>query len=117
MKDIKQYPPVASSSGSTSVIQGSQGAGYKVYEDDNFQTGDSQAVHDIDTDLGRAAKQGYFANYGGGDVNLEISEDGVSYGDSFIVKAGTTARFENENIFRFRVTHLGTDTSYTSRFK
>jgi len=96
---------------------GSPGSGYKSYEDTSFIAGDSPVVHDINTDLGRNATIGYFYNYGSGDVTLEISEDGASYGDTFLVEAGARVEFTDENIDSLRVTHSGTDTAYTSRFK
>ena len=69
-------------------------AGYKSYEEVAFVTGLSPVTLDINTDLGRNAKNGYIANdvIGGvaGDFTVEFSSDGVAWGDPTTIKPDDT---------------------------
>lgn len=58
----------------------------KEYEDTSFVTGESPRVLDVLTDLGRNAHDGYIVNDGDGDVKVEISDDGTSWGGQHTLK-------------------------------
>jgi hypothetical protein len=92
---------------------------YKFYNDASFVTGDSPVVHDVETDLGRVATQGFFHNYGSGICTFAISTDGTTYGDEIVMTAGDTVGFGGGTrqleavvpISKIRVTWVG-NTSY-----
>ena len=74
------------------------------YEDASFEMSDSQAVLDINTDLGRNAHDGYFINDGAGDIKVSISDDGIIYGGSHTIKAGEVLELLKLDIDRIRLT-------------
>ena len=86
---------------------------YKSYEDSGFVTGDSPATHDVITDLGRPAIQGYISNDGAGDLTFALKlEKAGSFGDEITLKTTDDPwRFEGMDIYQIRVTWV-TDTSY-----
>jgi len=76
------------------------------YEDTSFLTGDSPAVHDVNTDLGRNARDGYLINDGAGNFTVEVSNDGDTYGGAHTVKGGEIMRLKGLNVDRIRVTWI-----------
>jgi len=58
----------------------------KAYEDASFVTGESPRVLDVLTDLGRNGHDGYLVNDGVGDIKVELSDDGTTYGGQHTVK-------------------------------
>lgn len=76
------------------------------YEDTSFVTGDSPAVLDVVTDLGRIAHEGYVINDGPGDIRVELSYDASTYGGLHTLKNGETLSFNNLKIKRIRLTWI-----------
>jgi hypothetical protein len=76
------------------------------YEDTSFTTGDSPAVLDVFTDLGRIAHEGYVVNDGPGDITIEFSFDGATYGGLHTLKDGEMLSFNNLKIKRIRLTWI-----------
>lgn len=74
------------------------------YEDTAFATGDSPAVLAVSTDLGRAGHEGYFTNDGPGNILVEVSKDGTTYGGVHTLKGGETLDLSNLIINKIRVT-------------
>jgi hypothetical protein len=74
------------------------------YEDTSFATGDSPAVLDIFTDLGRIAHEGYVICDGPGRILIELSTDGSAYGGQHTLYDGDTLSFSNLKIRRIRLT-------------
>ncbi len=56
------------------------------YEDTSFVTGESPRVLDVNADLGRNAHDGYIVNDGAGDIKIEFSDDGTSWGGQHTLK-------------------------------
>jgi len=81
------------------------------YEDLNFVTGNSPAVLNIFVDLGRFGHEGYLINDGPGDIKLEISTDGTTYGGQHTIKQGEQLVLDNLKISKIRLTWI-TDTAY-----
>lgn len=75
-----------------------------VYEDTNFTSGDSPAVLDIQTDLGRIATVGHFHNTGPGDILIEVSFNGSVYGGQYTLSGGEQMTFTDETIAKIRIT-------------
>ena len=92
---------------------------YVTYKDASFVTGDSPVVHDVQTDLGRTATQGFVDNYGNGTLTFAISVNGTTYGDEITLNSGDGFGFGGGTriadgilpISKIRVTWVG-DTSY-----
>lgn len=74
------------------------------YEDVSFQEADSPLVLDVLTDLGRVGHEGYFLNDGTGNILLEISGDGVTYGGSNTLRWGEQLILANLNVGKIRLT-------------
>ena len=82
------------------------------YEDTSFTSGDSPITLDVNTDLGRNAVDGYLAVDGTGDILVEISDDGASYGSQHTLKNGDVLDLSGLNVDSIRLTHSGTNSSY-----
>jgi len=74
------------------------------YEDTSFATGDSPAVLDVLTDLGRIAHEGYVINDGPGRILVEFSFNTTTYGGQHTLRDGETLSFNNLKIKRIRLT-------------
>jgi hypothetical protein len=81
------------------------------YESTSFAVGDSPAVLDVNSDLGRDGRDGYIANDGAGDIKVEISDDGNNYGGIHTLKEDEVLKLENVSIAKIRLTHVN-DSSY-----
>lgn len=81
------------------------------YEDSSFVTGDSPAVLDVFTDLGRFGHKGQFINDGPGKIRVEISADGTTYGGIHTLGEGDTLVLDDLKINKLRLTWQQ-DTSY-----
>lgn len=65
---------------------------YHYSEDTSFVVGDDNTVLDIYTDLGkRVGTQGWFTVDGAGDLTIELSIDGVNYGDPITLKGSNNS--------------------------
>lgn len=76
------------------------------YEDTNFTTGESPAVMDVFTDIGRNGYTGYFTNDGPGDMQIEFSNDGTTYGGAHTLRGGDIMTLQNLNIAKIRLTFI-----------
>jgi hypothetical protein len=83
----------------------------KTYADASFVSGDSPVTHDVNTGLGRNGTAGVIENYGSGNIQVEVGDDGANWGDSFVVRAGKSLDLQGLNIDSIRLTHVA-DTSY-----
>ena len=85
----------------------------QTYEDTSFVAGDSPAVHDFYTDSGsKRAVDGYIICDGSGDIQVDYTRDGITYGDKWTMKSGERVNLLRLDIKKIRVTHTGTDSSY-----
>lgn len=81
------------------------------YEDTNFVTGDSPAVLNVQTDLGRLGHDGYIINDGSGNFTVEFSYNGTTYGGLHTIKAAEILELSNLTISKIRLTWV-TNSSY-----
>jgi len=84
----------------------------KTYEDSSFEAGDSPAVHNFLSDTGRRAQEGWIICDGDGDIQVDYSRDGITYGDKFTVKSGEVVDFLRLDIARIRVTYVSANSGY-----
>ena len=84
----------------------------KTYEDTSFVAGDSPAVHDFYTDTSRFVQDGYIICDGAGNIQVDITRDGITYSDKWTMKSGEIVDLERLDIKKIRVTHTGTDSAY-----
>ena len=84
----------------------------KTYEDTSFVVGDSPRTIDILTDLGIKANSGFITVDGLGDLIVEISHSGVTYGNPITLKQYDVLDLQGSDIQLIRLTHSGTDTAY-----
>lgn len=83
----------------------------KSYEDTSFVVGESPRTLDINTDLGKNGRAGYIAIDGPGDITIEISDDGASWGDPFTLKSQDSFDLTRLDVDSIRLTHVA-DTAY-----
>ena len=81
------------------------------YEDTSFVSGDSPAILNVFSDLGRLGEGGYITNDGTGTFTVEISDDGTSYGGVHTVKNGETMTLDGLFVNKIRLTWVS-DSSY-----
>lgn len=81
------------------------------YEDTSFVTGDSPAVLDVNTDLGRDGREAQVTNDGPGNITVEISNDGASFSPALTLKSGERLAVDNLRIDTIRLTWV-TDSAY-----
>ena len=84
----------------------------KVYEDTSFEAGDSPVVLDMFGDTGRKSVDGYLIIDGAGDILVEISRNGLTYGPQFTMKKGERFSMLRIDCDSIRLTHSGTDSAY-----
>ena len=89
---------------------------YFASEDTDFQSGDSPVVLDIVGSLGVNCIDGKIVckstTTNKGNILVEISEDGSTYGDQFTVFYYETFPLFGLSIAKIRITHTGTDSGY-----
>ena len=76
------------------------------YEDTNFTSGESPAVLDVFTDLGRIGLKGYFINDGPGDLTIEISSNGSTYGGLHTLHGSEQMDLSDLNVKKIRITFV-----------
>ena len=81
------------------------------YEDTQFDAGESPAVLDVLSDLGRLGHEGQIINDGPGKITVAISASGSIYGGSHTLMAGEVMDFTNLKIERIKLTFID-DTGY-----
>ncbi len=98
--------------GNLRVREGVYKADNKAYEDTSFVAGDSPQTHDFNNDKGRNAIDGYIICDGSGNIQVDVSRDGLSYGDKWTMKKGERVNLLHFDIDKIRVTHTGADSAY-----
>jgi len=88
-----------------------RGVKTKAYENTNFVTGESPVTHDVNADLGWNGSQGYIMCDGAGDIKVEISPDGTTWGGQHTMKSGESIDLTDMDVDSIRITHV-TDSSY-----
>ncbi|MAF43722.1 MAG: hypothetical protein CMI54_06105 [Parcubacteria group bacterium] len=81
------------------------------YEDTSFVTGDSPATHDFNADAGRNAVDGYIICDGAGNIQVDVSRNGIAFGSKFTMKKGERVNLAHFNIDKIRVTWVS-DSAY-----
>jgi len=110
-KDNEGVQAQGDASGNLRVRDGYIDQDNQVYEDSSFVTGDSPVVHDFYGDTGRYAEDGYLACDGAGNISVQISREGLSYGDAFTVKKGEIVILKGMKISKIKITWIA-DSSY-----
>ena len=83
----------------------------KSYEDTNFVTGSSPATHNFNNDTGRNSVDGWIVCDGDGDIQVDISRDGISYGNKMTMKSGEIIDLLRWKVNKIRVTWVS-DSAY-----
>ncbi len=96
--------------GNLQVREGSYQGLNKSYEDTAFVTGDSPAVHNFYGDMGRYVQDGYMI-VDSGEVQVDVTRDGINYGSKWTMKAGEKVSFLRMDIKKVRVTWVS-DSAY-----
>ena len=95
------------------------GGTYTFAQDTSFVTGDSPVTVDVKGALGYAGIDGWFTVDGAGDIQIEITDDGTTYGDPIIILGATSLggtvgesfKLTGLNIWKLRIT-WSADTAY-----
>lgn len=74
------------------------------YEDTSFIAGDSPVVLDFNTDAGRNGRDGYIIVDGSGDIKIEVSNDGTTFGGLYVAKQNEIFRLKGMDIDSIRLT-------------
>ena len=109
--DNEGYHAQVDKNGNLRVREGHFNFDNKSYEDTAFITGSSPQVHDFYGDTGRDSVDGYIICDGDGDIQVDISRDGISYGDKFTMKKGEVVDLLHWRVNKLRVTWVG-DSAY-----
>ncbi len=85
-----------------------------VFEDASFVVGDSPQTHDFNaaTSPNRNAVDGYIVCDGAGDIQVDISRDGISFGAKFTVKSGEVVFLDHLDIDKIRITFVSANSAY-----
>ncbi len=105
--DIASVPENMTVVPSLAVIAGRTAA----FEDSSFLTGDSPATHDVNAALGRNARDGYIICDGAGDIKIEISNNGTTWGGSHTLKEDDVLNLRHLDVDTIRVTWV-TNSAY-----
>ena len=100
-----------SDNGCLNVQIGAINVSNKVYEEAAFEAGDSPAVHDFFADAGRVATRGYIICDGAGNIQVDVSRDGINYDDKWTMKSGQSVTLDGMYIKKIRVTRVA-DSAY-----
>ena len=98
--------------GNLHVREGAYPGLNKTYETATFTAGDSPATHDFYGDTGRFATAGNIICDGAGDIQVDFTRDGITYGDKWTMKQGERDNLSHLDIKKIRITHTGTDSAY-----
>lgn len=97
--------------GNLHVREGAYPGLNKTYESALFSSGSSPAVHDFYGDTGRYAIDGWIACDGDGNIQVDYTRDGITYGDKWTMKRGEVVDLLRLDIKKIRVTYV-TDSAY-----
>lgn len=84
----------------------------KTYEDTSFVAGDSPATHNFYSDTDRVSVDGYLICDGPGSIQVDYSQDGISFSDKATLRSGESFNLRSLGIKKIRITHTGSDSSY-----
>lgn len=94
------------------VKQGQINASNKVYENASFASGDSPETCNFYGDTGRVSSSGYIVCDGTGDIQVDVSRDGLIYDEAWTMKENEVLDLSHVRVNKIRITHLGTDSAY-----
>lgn len=100
--------------GNLRVREGIYDQDNKTYEITSL-SGTSINTHDFNGDTGRTAVDGYIICDGTGNIKVDVSRDGLVYGDQFTIRAGENIGLAHLKIDSIRVRL--TDTTSTSAYR
>jgi len=83
----------------------------KAFEDANFTSAESPRTLDVNAALGRNGQDGYIICNGLGDIKVQFSNDGISYGDQHTLKEGWAMSLKGLDIDSIKITWVS-DSSY-----
>lgn len=81
------------------------------FEDASFVTGDSPATHDVNAALGKNGVDGYIVCDGAGDIKINISNDGTTYGGTHTLKKNDILNLRHLDVDSIKVTWV-TNSAY-----
>jgi hypothetical protein len=110
-EDNEQLQAQVDDDGNLMVREGSYQGLNQTYEDTNFQTGDSPVTIDAYGDLGSYVHDGYIICDGAGNIQVDVSRDGITYGDKWTMKSGEKVSFLRMDIKKIRITWVS-DSAY-----
>lgn len=91
---------VSTTAGGVQFIDGNTAT----FEDSSFVTGDSPKTHDVNAALGRNGHDGYIINDGAGDLQYQISKDGITYGGAHTLKKDEMVKLTGLDIDSIKMT-------------
>ena len=109
--DNEGYHAQVDRNGNLRVREGHFDGDNKSYKDTSFVVGDSPATHDFYGDIGRCSVDGWIVCDGDGDISVDVSRDGISYGDSMTMKSGEIIDLLRWKVNKIRVTWVA-DSAY-----
>ena len=110
-EDNEQLQAQVDDFGNLMVREGSYQGLNQTYENTNFQTGASPITIDAFTDLGNYVQDGYIFCDGPGNIQVDVSRNGINYGDKFTIKSGEKVSFLRMDIKKIRLTWVS-DSAY-----
>jgi len=98
--------------GNLMIREGARNGLPKPYEQTTFSSDLSPVTHDFYTDMGRYAEDGYVTCDGAGNIEVSISQDGITYSSDWTMKSGETVDLLRLDIKKIRVKWVTADSSY-----
>jgi hypothetical protein len=90
--------------GNLHVREGAYQGLNKTYEDTAFLVADSPVTLDVYTDLSHYVQDGYIICDGAGDIQVDVTRDGLIYGDKWTMKSGEKVSLLRMDIKKIRLT-------------
>jgi len=84
----------------------------QTYEDDSFISSDSPQSHNFNSDAGRNSVDGWIICDGAGDIQVDYSPDGITFGDKWTMKTGEVVNLSHLNIHTIRITYVSQNSAY-----
>ena len=98
--------------GNLHVREGAYPGINKTYEDTSFEVGDSPVTHDFYSDTGRYASDGWITCDGPGNIQVDYTRDGITYGDKWTMKKGESVDLLRLDIKKIRITYVSATSGY-----
>ena len=77
-----------------------------------LDAGNSPITIDFNTDAGRNGLDGWITCDGGGDMSVQFSRDGITFGDAWTMKAGENTQLRNFDVDSIKLTRISADSNY-----